>query len=78
MMHSLDLLNDPVPDDWHSTRHCPSCGCVDLVISSDPVLLGGWCTTACANCGRELRIDTLDEHGLHTWEDSEWARAGEH
>lgn len=34
---NLDLLNEPIPDEWLSTRHCPTCGSTALQVSSDEV-----------------------------------------
>lgn len=76
-MAELDLLNEPIPDEWRATRHCPTCGGVDLVVSSDEVEVGGWCSTSCLDCGRVLRRDTVDHEGSHVWEDPEWIKAGE-
>lgn len=71
----LDLLNEPIPAGWRTTRHCPSCSSTSLRVSSDEVELGYWCTTACAKCGRELRRDYID--GRPTWEDPQWVAAAE-
>lgn len=71
----IDLLNEPTPSEWLTTRHCPACGSVELSVSSDEVELGGWCTTSCGNCGRELRKDYID--GRPAWDDPEWVKAGE-
>jgi hypothetical protein len=59
---------------WTTTRHCPACGSTSLRISSDDPLSGGWCSTSCAACGHELRIDYLDQP---PWEDPAWTAAGE-
>jgi hypothetical protein len=74
-MRDLDLLNEPIPPEWASTRHCPMCNSVELRVSSDEVELGGWCTISCLSCGRELRRDYID--GRPTWQDPEWVKAGE-
>lgn len=74
---SLDLLNEPIPAEWAATRHCPSCGGTELKVWSDPVELGGWCTTECAGCGRELRKDAIGADGISSWEDPEWVKATE-
>lgn len=68
-----DLLHDGPPPEWRTTRHCPKCNAVDLVVEYDDALAGGWCTTSCASCGRELRVDRLDKP---VWEDAEWAASG--
>lgn len=70
----LDLLNEPIPAEWRTTRHCPTCSSTDLYVSSDEVELDRWCTTSCANCGRALRRDFI---GHPTWEDPEWVAGGE-
>lgn len=74
---ALDLLNEPIPEDWLTTRHCPTCGDVNLVVSSGEVEIGDWCSTTCMGCGRLLRKDTIDADGSHVWEDPEWVKAGE-
>lgn len=71
----IDLLNQPPPPEWARTRHCPSCGGVDLMISSVDPQTGEWCFTSCKDCGRELRRDYID--GRPTWEDPEWISATE-
>lgn len=71
----IDLLNEPIPPEWASTRHCPSCHSTTLRVSSDKVEMGGWCPTYCGVCGRELRRDYID--GRPAWEDQEWAKGGE-
>lgn len=69
----MDLLNEPIPNAWRKTRRCPGCGGHDLIVESDDPLADGWCTTYCADCGRELRVDRLDRD---PWEDSEWVVSG--
>lgn len=77
-MGDLDLLNEPIPEDWLTTRHCPSCNGVELRVSSGEVEVGDWCFTSCKECGRLLRKDTIDHTGLHAWNDPEWVASGEH
>lgn len=69
----MDLLNNGIPAEWRATRYCPTCGSVELCVSSDDPLADGWCTTSCASCGRELRVDRLD---CSPWEDPEWVSSG--
>ena len=70
----LDLLNEPPPAEWLTTRRCPTCSSPVLRTESDEVELGRWCSTYCGNCGRKLRVDRID---APPWEDPEWAKAGE-